>query len=105
MDDPHTFRADVLSGRTSIAGFRVRATDGNAGRVSWAGYEPGDSYLVLTTARLRKAHRLLPAGVVTSAEDGEVRVALSRSEIEQLPCVDHPQKTRVDDGTSPPWVI
>jgi hypothetical protein len=105
VDDPRTFREGVLGGRESVTGFRVVATDGDAGRVSWAGYEPGDSYLVLTTGWLRKTHRLLSAGAVTSVGEGEVRVALSRSEIEHLPRFDHPQKTRLDDGTSPPWVI
>lgn len=97
MDDPRTFREGVLGGRKSVTGFHVVATDGDAGRVSWAGYEPGDSYLVLTTGRLRKAHRLLPAGAVTSVGDGEVRVALSRTEIEHLPRVDRPQKIRVKE--------
>jgi hypothetical protein len=106
VDDRHTFREGILGGRQSVTGFRVLTTDGNAGRISWAGYEPGDNYLVLTTGWLRKAHRLLPAGAVTSVGDGEVRVALSRSEIEDLPRVDHPQKTRLDDdGTSLPWVL
>lgn len=100
MDDPHTFREGVLGGRESIEGFHVVATDGDAGRVSWAGYETGDSYLVLTIGRLRKTHRLLPAGAVTSVADGEVQVALSRAEIAHLPRLRHPQ-ARLDDGTSP----
>ena len=71
-----TFREGVLGGRESVKGFRVSATDGKAGRVSWATYAPGDSYLVLTTGLLRRTHRVLPAGSVTSVGDGEVRVEL-----------------------------
>lgn len=39
---------------------------------------------------------MLPAGAVTGAADGEVRVALSRAEIKQLPDLPHPQ-AHVDD--------
>ena len=97
MDDPRTFREGVLGGRTSLTGFHVEATDGDAGRVSWGWYEPGDSFLVLTTGWLRKTHHLLPAGAVTSVRDGEVRVTLSRTEIDHLPRVDYPQKVQLND--------
>ena len=40
---------------------------------------------------LRRTHRVLPAGAVTSIRDGEVRVALSRAAIEHLPLLPHPQ--------------
>jgi hypothetical protein len=73
-----------------VKGFRVVATDGRAGRVSWATYVPGDSYIVLTTGLLRRKHRALAAGAVTSVGDGEVRVGLSRAEIEQLPLLPRP---------------
>jgi hypothetical protein len=86
-----TFREGVLGGRESVKGFRVLATDGKAGRVSWATYAPGDSYLVLTTGLLRRTHRVLPAGAVTSVGDGEVRVELSRAAIAHLPLLPHPE--------------
>jgi hypothetical protein len=91
MDELRTFRAGVLGGRESVKGFRVLATDGSAGRVSWATYAPGDSYLVLTTGLLRRTHRVLPAGAVTSVDEGVVRVELSRAAIEHLPLLPHPQ--------------
>lgn len=100
MADRRTFREGVLDGRGSLRGFRVVATDGPAGRVSWAGYEPGESYLVLTTGWLRKVHRLLPAGAVTRVGEGEVQVELSRAEIEHLPRLRDPQ-AQLDDGSSP----
>ena len=59
--------------------------------MSWAAYAPGRSYLVGTTGRLRRTHRVLPAGAVVAVEDGAIRVSLSRPEIEQLPLLPHPQ--------------
>ena len=40
--------AGVLSPDDSIKGFRVEALDGHAGKVSWASYAPGESYLVIS---------------------------------------------------------
>ena len=104
MEEPRTFRDGVLDGHRSLRGFRVLATDGPAGRVSWAGYEPGESYLVLTTGWLRKIHRVLPAGAVTRVGEEEVQVELSRAEIEHLPRLRNPQ-AQLDDGTSPLEIV
>ena len=91
MEEARTFPDGVLAGRDSVKGFRVDARDGRAGRVSWADYAPGRSYLVLTTGRLRRRHRVLPAGAVVAVDDGIVLVSLSRREIERLPLLPHPQ--------------
>ena len=40
---------------------------------------------------------MLPAGAVTHVNDGEVRVAMSRSEIATLPLLSHPQAAVGDD--------
>jgi hypothetical protein len=81
----------VLGGHSSVKGFTVVATDGRAGRVSWASYAPGDSCLVLTLGLLRRKHRVLPAGAVQSVGNSEVHVAFSRSELEHLPLLADPQ--------------
>ena len=60
-------------------------------------YAPGESYLVVTTGLLRKRHRILPAGAVTHVGDGEVRIAMSRSEITRSPLLPHPQAPVGDD--------
>jgi len=91
VDEPRTFREGVLGGRGSVKGLAVEATDGHAGRVSWASYAPGESYLVLTTGRLRRRHNVVPAGAVVGVEDGKVHVAMSRAEIAYLPLLPHPQ--------------
>lgn len=89
-DDVLTFRPGVLGAHDSIKGFRVMASDGHAGRVSWASYAPGESYLVVTLG-LRGKHHVVPASAVSSVGDGAVNVALSRGQIWQLPDVPHPQ--------------
>ena len=86
-----TFPDEVLGDHLSVKGFKVVAKDGRAGRVSWATYAPGESYLVLTLGLLRRKHRVLPAGAVQSVCDGEVHVALGRSELEHLPLLPDPQ--------------
>ncbi|HVM57113.1 MAG TPA: hypothetical protein VMT74_06590 [Gaiellaceae bacterium] len=95
--DARTFQAGVLGGHESVKGFRVVATDGHAGRVSWASYAPGESYLVVTTGFLRRRHRVLPAGAVGSVAAGEVRVSLSRSQVAALPLLTHPQAPVADE--------
>jgi len=89
-DDVMTFRPGVLGAHDSVKGFRVVASDGRAGRVSWASYAPGESYLVVTLG-VRRKHHVVPASAVTSVGDGAVNVVLSRAQIRQLHDVPHPQ--------------
>jgi hypothetical protein len=96
--EARTFPAGALDSFASVKGFRVVASDGRAGRVSWASYAPGESYLVVTSGVLRRAHRVLPAGAVTEVREGEVRVAMSRSDIARLPSLPHPEAPVGDDA-------
>ena len=98
VDELRTFRQGVLGGHDSVKGFRLRATDGGAGRVSWASYAPGESYLVVTMGLLSRKHHVVPAGAVTTVDEGEVRVALSRAQIRQLPDLPHPQAPVADES-------
>ncbi len=86
-----TFADGVLGDRKSVKGFRLVATDGSAGRVSWASYAPGESYLVVTLGLLTRKHHVIPAGAVTSVGDNEVRVGLARDQIKRLPDLPHPK--------------
>lgn len=97
MEEPRTFRAGVLAGHDSVKGFRVLATDGSAGRVSWGSYARGESYLVISTGLLHRTHRVLPAAAVISVRDGEVEVSLSRAEVEHLPSLPHPAAPVADE--------
>jgi hypothetical protein len=85
-----TFADGILAGHDSVKGFKVVATDGNCGRVSWASYAPGESYLVVTVGRLSRKHHVVPAAAVTGVGEGEVRLALSRPEIKRLPDLEKP---------------
>ena len=78
----------MLGSDDSIKGFRVEAADRHAGKVSWASYAPGESYLVVSRLHhLHETHHVVPAGAVEkiSIEDRTVWLRLSRDEIEELP--------------------
>jgi hypothetical protein len=97
VEEARTFREGVLGDHDSVKGFRVVASDGRAGRVSWASYAPGESYLVVTTGLFLRRHRVLPAGAVTGVAGHEVAVAMSRAEVEHLPLLPHPQAPVADE--------
>jgi hypothetical protein len=83
-----SFPAGVLSPHDSIKGFRVEASDGPAGKVSWASHAPGESYLVISLSRhLREAHHVVPAAAVerVSTDERTVWLRLTRAEVEQAP--------------------
>jgi hypothetical protein len=62
----------VLSPDDSIRGFRVEARDGPAGKVSWASYAPGESYLVIGLLRhLHETHHVVPAAAVERVSTDE----------------------------------
>jgi hypothetical protein len=78
----------MLSSDDSVKGFRVEATDGNVGKVSWASYAPGESYLVVSHMHhLHETHHVVPAGAVAriSTDERTVWVRLSRDAVEELP--------------------
>ena len=83
-----SFPAGVLSPDDSIKGFRVEASDGHAGKVSWASYAPGESYLVISLLRhLHEAHHVVTAAAVetVSTDERTVWLRLTRAEVEQAP--------------------
>jgi hypothetical protein len=87
-DELWSFPEGTLSSDDSIKSFRVEATDGRAGKVSWACYAPGESYLVVSHMHhLQETHHVVPAGAVEKIriDDQTVCLRLSRGEIEELP--------------------
>jgi hypothetical protein len=97
-----SFPDGMIDPEDSIKGFRVEANDEDAGKVSWASYAPGESYLVIAVSHhLRKAHHVVPAGVVTriSVDDRTVWLRLSRAEIEELP------EHRDQAAPLEPWMV
>ena len=107
-----TFRADVIGRAASVKGFEVEASDGPCGRVAWASYAPGESYLVVTVRHhLHPTHHIIPAGAVVAADADQqtLKLALSRREVEQAP-QHHDPATPVDlsadflAGLWPTWL-
>jgi hypothetical protein len=83
-----SFREGTFSPKDSIKNFRVEASDGHAGNVSWASYAPGESYLVVSHMHhLHETHHVVPAGAVEriGSDERTVWLTLSRDEVEELP--------------------
>jgi len=83
-----SFPDGMIGHDESIKGFRVEARDGEAGRVSWASYAPGESYLVVNLLHhLREAHHVVPAGAVERISTGErtVWLRLTRAQVGAAP--------------------
>jgi hypothetical protein len=47
MADLWTFPEGTVGHSDSVKGYRVDASDGTVGKVEWADYAPGESYLVV----------------------------------------------------------
>ena len=77
----------MLGHDDSIKDFQVEAIDANAGKVSWASYAPGESYLVINLRRhLHETHHVVPAAVERiTVSERKVWLPLTRSEVEQAP--------------------
>jgi hypothetical protein len=78
----------LLGTDDSIKDFRVEARDGHAGKVSWASYAPGESYLVISLLHhVHEAHHVVPAAAVerVSTDQRKVWLRLTRAEVEQAP--------------------
>jgi hypothetical protein len=83
-----SFPEGMLASDDSVKGYRVEATDGDAGKVSWASYAPGESYLVVSHRHhLHEAHHVVPAAAVDriSTSDEKVWLRLTRNEVERAP--------------------
>jgi hypothetical protein len=109
-----SFPEGMLGSDDSIKGFQVEATDGDAGKVSWASYAPGESYLVISLRHhLHEAHHVVPAGSVEgiSTTHRKVWLRVSRAEVEQAPEHHDPaaplESSTVDavTGTLATWLL
>lgn len=91
QDDSHglwSFPAGMLGSDDSIKGFEVEASDGHSGKVSWASYAPGESYLVVGLSHhLHEAHHVVPAAAVERIDMAERKVWLrvTRAQVQELP--------------------
>ena len=95
-----SFPEGMLSPDDSVKGFRVEASDGHAGKVSWASYAPGESYLVISVSgHLHEAHHIVPAAAVerVGTDERKVWLRLTHAEVEQAPEYRDPP-TRLDSS-------
>lgn len=74
MADLWTFPDGMVGHSDSIKGYRVDGSDGTAGKVEWADYAPGESYLVVDVGG--GSHRVVPAGAITAVDHAEKTVTL-----------------------------
>jgi len=89
-----SFPEGALGHDDSIKGFGVEATDGHAGKVSWASYAPGESYLVISHRhQLHETHHVVPAAAVEKIDKSarKVWLRLTGAEVEQAPDHDDPE--------------
>lgn len=83
-----TFPPGTLGRGSSIKHYTAEAADGNAGKVAWASYAPGESYLVITRRKnFRKRRYIVPAGVVSQINHARRAVVMrvKISDIETAP--------------------
>jgi hypothetical protein len=88
-----SFAQGVLGPDVSV---KVEARDGTVGKVVWASYAAGESYLVVSLRHhFRGTHRVIPAAAVASVSvtTRTVTLHLARAEVDRSP--EH-------DPTSPP---
>jgi hypothetical protein len=93
-----TFPEGAVGHDQSVKGYRVEATDGHCGDVSWAVYAPGESYLVVTYREHRKnTHHVVPAGAVANVDHPArtVTVNVTVDEVKASPPHEDPE-TDVD---------
>jgi hypothetical protein len=92
MSEIFTYRIDLFETEPlDLTGFDVEATDGRIGTIDEASLEAGASWLVVDTGFwIFGKKRMIPAGVVESvdAENGTVRVSMTKHEIKDAPDFD-----------------
>jgi len=84
----------------SVKGYDLEAKDGHVGKVSWADYKPGESYLVVSYRDgLHERHHVVPAGAVRNVdhERRTVTLGVSTAEVKATPEHEAPEAT-VDWG-------
>jgi hypothetical protein len=96
-----SFPQGMLASNESIKDFEVEASDGHAGKVSWASYAPGESYLVVSHLHhLHEVHHVVPAGAVEklSVPARKLWLRVSRAQIEEAP-LHHDPPAPLDHST------
>jgi hypothetical protein len=83
-----SFPSGMIGHDDSVKGFEVEATDGHAGKVSWASYAPGESYLVVSQRHhLHEVHHVVPAAAVQRIDKSAQKLwlRLTREQVAEAP--------------------
>lgn len=78
----------------SVKDYDLEAKDGHVGKVSWASYKPGESYLVVSYRDgLHERHHVVPAGAVKDVdhEGRTVTLGVSSADVKATPTHDAPE--------------
>jgi hypothetical protein len=96
MADLWTFPKGTMGHSDSVKGYRVDCTDGTVGKVEWADYKPGESYLVVTIEH--KRHHLVPAGAIVAVdhEGKSVTLTVTADEVRATPQHEDAETTYVE---------
>jgi hypothetical protein len=83
-----SFPAGMIGHDESVKDFEVEATDGHAGKVSWASYAPGESYLVVSHRHhLHDEHHVVPGAAVKRIDKSarKLWLRLNRDQVAEAP--------------------
>ena len=97
--DLWSYREDILAKPMDIQGFKVKATDGDVGKIDEATYEVGAAYVVVDTGPWILGRKvLLPAGVIEriDLDARRVEVRLTQDQIKNAPELDEVTDFRSD---------
>lgn len=78
----------MLGPDDSIKDYEVEASDGHVGKVSWASYAPGESYLVVSLWRhLHEIQHVIPAAAVetVSVPAKKVWLRVTGADVQRAP--------------------
>ena len=101
MSDLWTFPDGLVGHSDSVKGYRVAGSDGDAvGKVAWADYKPGDSYLVVDVAG--GTQHLVPAGAITTVDHAERTLTLNvtGAQVRATPVYEEVERGFTDAGTN-----
>src|SRR5215210_9097476 len=86
--DMWTYPQDVMAKPLDVQGFKVKATDGEIGKIDEATYDVGSAYVVVDTGPWIFGRKVvLPAGAIEEIDldDRKVRVRLTKDQIKNSP--------------------
>ena len=91
--DLWSFPEGAVGHSDSVKGYKVIASDGPVGEVSWADYKPGESYLVVSYHHHGDTHHVVPAGAIVRV-DHEAKtctLAVTCDEVKATPQHEDPE--------------